>query len=247
MIGGQAISFWALYYEIPLPQTDTPALTQDIDFKGGSKQAKLLADSIGASMKAATMDDATASTAFLVWEPRQTASSAPRRLIIDFLSGVLGVRDKDVVNLAVTAQIEDLPPIKVLHPLPCMQSRFANLAMLAHKRDSNGIAQAALSIEIVRKFISKDAKSISDSAIARAMARTMDICTSPPGIFVFHEFGLDGTSAIDLTLLPKDHPYRLLEHPKLVAKLESKREIDTARRERRIHLPKSVRTKPSEN
>ena len=246
LIGGQSISFWALYYRIALPQTDTPALTQDLDFKGSSKQAKSLATSIRASIKTPTLDDATASTAFLVWEPPQPARSAPRRLIIDFLGSVLGVRDKDVVELAVTVQIEDMPPIRVMHPIPCMQSRFANLAILSAKRDSNGIAQARLSIEIVKKFISEDAVAIGHAVASRAMTRVMEACMTPSGIYVFHEFGIDGMEAIDLALLPADHPFVTLAYPRLLSKLGSKREIDTARRAGRIHEPKTIRSSKPE-
>ena len=40
LIGGQSISFWALYYQIPVPATETPALTQDLDFMGTRKRIK---------------------------------------------------------------------------------------------------------------------------------------------------------------------------------------------------------------
>ena len=246
LIGGQSISFWALYYGIAIPKTDTPALTQDLDFKGSSKQARSLATSIHASIKTPTLDDATASTAFIVWEPPQPGKSAPRRLIIDFLGSVLGVRDKDVVDLAVKVQIEDMPPIMVMHPLPCMQSRFANLAILSGKRDGNGIAQAKLSVEIVKKFISTDAAMLGHAAVSRAMTRVIEACTTPSGIYVFHEFNIDGMAAINLALLPDGHPFLTLAYPKLLSKLEAKREIDTARRAGRVHEPKAARNVKTE-
>ena len=241
LIGGQSIAFWALYYKIELPRTDTPALTQDIDFKGTSKQAKSLAASIKASIKTPTLDDATASTGFLVWEPAQAANAAPRRLMIDFLGSVLGVRDKDVVDLAVNVQIEDFPPIRVMHPLVCMESRFANLAMLSGKRDSNGIAQARIGVEIAKNFISTDAAAKGHAVVARAITRVVEACTSPSGIYVFNEFGIDGMDAVGLSLLPPDHPFVEKSYSKLLEKLVSKREIDSARREGRVHEPKATR------
>ena len=242
LIGGQAISFWGRYYDIAEPLTDSPALTQDLDFKGGKTQARSLANSIGASIKLAGFDDATPNTALLIWEPSRTAKTAPRRLMIDFLSGALGVPDKEINKLAVPVQIEDLPVIRVMHPLHCMQSRFANLAIISSKRDTNGIAQARMGVEIARRYVEKDAAMQSQSFVARAMSKIMEICTAPPAIFAFSEFGIDGIEAIDLSLLPLDHLFVLVEYPKLLKKLARKREIDAARRSGEIHLPNTQRS-----
>lgn len=241
LIGGQSISFWALYYQIPVPATETPALTQDLDFMGTRKQAKILAQSLGASLKTAGFDDATPNTALLIWEPPGQNKSAPRRLMIDFLNGVLGLRGADVTKMAVLVQIEDMAPIRVMHPLACMQSRFANLTLLSGKRDSNGLAQARLSIGIVDQFIRQDVARLGETAISRVITRVFDIASSPHGVYAYHEFGLDAMQAIDLRLLPAEHLFVVRELPKLKNKLESKREIDSARRRGVVHLPKDGR------
>jgi hypothetical protein len=241
LIGGQSISFWALYYQIPVPETETPALTQDLDFMGTKKQAKALAKNIGASLKTAGFDDATPNTALLIWEPPAQSKTSARRLMIDFLNGVLGVSDADVIKLAVLVQIEDMAPIKVMHPLACMQSRFANLTLLSGKRDRNGLAQAQLSIRIVDQFIRKDVAGLGGTAIARAVSRVFEIAYSPHGVYAYHEFGLDALQAISLDLLPVDHPFLAHELPKLQRKLDTKREIENARRRGVVHLPKHTR------
>jgi hypothetical protein len=219
LIGGQSIAFWAQYYRISIPQTESPALTQDLDFLGKAAAAKALGNAINAKVKIATFDDSTPNTGLLTWAPSQ---SSDRRLLIDFLRNVLGVLDKDVKNLAVTVAIEDLPAIKVLHPIICMQSRFANLATLSSKRDKNGIIQAKLSVEIAKQFIANDAMPLGNTVVSRAISRIMAICTAPSAIYVLHEFGIDGRDAIDLSLLPKDHPFVTIEYPKLLYKYEKK-------------------------
>lgn len=241
LIGGQSISFWALYYDIALPKTDTPALTQDLDFVGGKNQAKALAGTLRARIKVATLDDSTPSTALLTWVPPHQATQTPRKLLIDFLGGVLGVRDKDVVGLAVPVQIDGLPMFRVLHPIICMQSRFANLTLLPGKRDANGLIQAQISIEIVRRYVEKDAARIGHTAIARAFARVFEVAISPHGVFAFHQFGLDAIAGIDFSLLPESHPFLQLERQKLIAKVQKKREIDLARRQGTVHQPRDIR------
>ena len=75
----------------------------------------------------------------------------------------------------------------------------------------------------------------------------MEICAAPPAIFAFSEFGIDGTKAIDLSLLPIEHLFILVEYPKLLKKLERKREIDAARRSGEINLPKNQRNVHNKN
>jgi len=65
LVGGQAITAWILHYDIPIPKTETPALTQDVDFLGSAQEAELLAKEIGADIEIATMDDHTPNTAIL--------------------------------------------------------------------------------------------------------------------------------------------------------------------------------------
>lgn len=219
LIGGQSIAFWARYYEIAIPKTESPALTQDLDFVGKATAAVSLGNAINAKIKVATFDDFTPNTALLTWEP---SARTYRRLMIVFLSAVLGVLDKDVRDLAVTVEIDGLPPLKVLHPLICMQSRFANLATLSSKRDKNGIVQAKLSVEIARKFVAIDALKKGETVVARAISRIIKICTGPSAIYVLREFGIDGKDAIDLSLLPENHPFVTIEYPKLMRKYERK-------------------------
>ena len=51
LVGGQALIAWIKHYDIPIPNSETPALTQDVDFFGSQEEAKLLAKEIGATKK----------------------------------------------------------------------------------------------------------------------------------------------------------------------------------------------------
>lgn len=97
LVGGQALMAWVLHYNIPIPNTETPALTQDVDFLGSAKEARLLAKEIKATISIATMDDHTPNTAVLSFKSPKTK----KILIIDFLGQLMGLNEKEVKKLAV--------------------------------------------------------------------------------------------------------------------------------------------------
>jgi hypothetical protein len=50
LVGGQSLTFWVDYYKIPVPQSDTPYLTQDADVLATKKKLKA-PESISFSVK----------------------------------------------------------------------------------------------------------------------------------------------------------------------------------------------------
>lgn len=67
LVGGQALIAWIKHYDIPIPNSETPALTQDVGFLGSKEEADLLAKEIGAEIKIAGMDDHTPNIAILTF------------------------------------------------------------------------------------------------------------------------------------------------------------------------------------
>ena len=43
LVGGQSLTFWVDYFEIPVPKTDTPYLTQDADVLATKHDARIAA------------------------------------------------------------------------------------------------------------------------------------------------------------------------------------------------------------
>ncbi|MFV1985476.1 MAG: hypothetical protein ACC657_18150 [Thiohalomonadales bacterium] len=197
LVGGQALVAWIKHYDIPVPNSDTPALTQDIDFLGSDEQAKLLAKEIGAKINIAGMDDHTPNTAVLSFR----SSNTNKILIIDFLSYLIGLSEQEIRKLAVAIKFESLSSIDILHPILCLKSRIENLHKLKSKRNGNGITQARAAIEVVKKFlgeISKEEHGMRQTL--NAIKKLRLIALSDAGIFVYHEYDLDILTAIDLSL-----------------------------------------------
>ncbi len=149
LVGGQAISAWVYIYNIDLPEIKTPALTQDIDFIGNKQDAELLAVALNGSLALPSMDDHTPNIAVISY-----TGSGNKLLQIDFLADLLGIKDKDIQNLALEVETDDFS-VYLLHPLICLQSRLENLKRLTSKRTTNGITQAQVAIKIVNAFFDR--------------------------------------------------------------------------------------------
>lgn len=220
LVGGQAIIAWIKHYNITIPNSESPALTQDVDFFGSHKEAKLLANEIGAKISIAGIDDHTPNTAVLSFR----SSITNKILIIDFLAYLIGLNEHEIRDLAVEIKFESLNGIKVLHPILCLKSRIANIHKLESKRNGNGITQARMAIEIVRKFLEEISQGENGLRQAlNAVKMLKKIALSDAGIFVYHEYNLDILTAIELNLF---NGTKFVDQgwPKLCEKINKKRE-----------------------
>jgi hypothetical protein len=81
-----------------------------------------------------TIDDQTPNAAAIDF-----TGASGKKLHIDILTGVLGLKSDLVRKLAVSLEIDNNRPVPVLHPLLVLDSRCINLERLSGKRHSNGI------------------------------------------------------------------------------------------------------------
>lgn len=198
LVGGQSLTTWVEHYKIELPPFDGPYLTADADFLGSGKQAELIAESINGTARTPEMGDSTPNTATVVF-----VGARGDKILIDFLSGIIGVTDKDVKRLAIPVAINDWDPILVLHPLLVLESRCHNLKVLETKRDANGITQARVAYLVVTKYIEDCLTNTSRRKEAlRAARRIAALAKSPAGVFVWTTWGIDVMATIDPTVMP---------------------------------------------
>ena len=239
LVGGQSLVGWTLHYNIPVPPSDYPALTQDVDFVGARKEAEFLAKEIGGIARFATLDDHTPNTAVITWQP---PGAGKKKLLLDFLSGILGVEDADVRRLAVPIQFFGQHPVKILHPLLCLVSRLVNLHTLAIKRTKNGITQAKMAVEVagcyLRELLAKNTPEDEKQAI-KAVHRILDAAASQAGVYAFIEYGVDPLSAIDAKTLEAfvHHPmFAIKDWPKQLAWVQRERVKGKRQHEARLRL-----------
>jgi hypothetical protein len=67
--GGQAVNFWASYYERRVPERarEAPFTSQDIDFCGDQRAVRMCAERLGGKPRVATFDDATPNSGTVVF------------------------------------------------------------------------------------------------------------------------------------------------------------------------------------
>ena len=69
LVGGQAVNFWASYYERRVPELarEAPFTSKDIDFCGDQRAVRVCAERLGGTAHVATFDDATPNSGTVVF------------------------------------------------------------------------------------------------------------------------------------------------------------------------------------
>lgn len=233
IVGGQSLVGWALTLDIDLPKTATPYLTQDLDLFCTQADAQWLADQLGAELRAPTLDDATCQSGKLLFQP----GSDRGWLIIDFLQAIIGPSNEQVKAMAVPISYNGRQ-LHLLHPLLCLHSRLANLHALPEKRSGNGVAQAYVAIEIVKRYL----ESLPPSPLLlKSVRRLLQIAFSIEGIRCHKEWGIDPLAAINPKIFADNtRPLGKYRYQKLLRRVIYKREIASQGREG-VHQARDMR------
>lgn len=221
LVGGQALAFWALYYDVQPVGVLSAAVTTDVDFIGSKVVARALWESLGApwELATATLDDFGPQTA-------KVYATVPHEGVkqIDFLGAIVGITTADVVERAVEVELPEGATLRVLHPLDVLESRLRNLEALSSKRNPVGVAQAKLALQVVRKFIEMllvDAEK--PRTVFSAVNRVTKIALDSGLANVAFEYGLDVLSAVPLDQIHTPD-FHSRQWPRVLARLAVKRE-----------------------
>jgi hypothetical protein len=145
LIGGQALAFWAAYYETLAPVI---AVTKDVDLIGTKADVERLARGLDAR---AVFPRKGAMTLLV----GQVLKDLPggNYINIDVLSRVYGDLTTEVIaDRAVSAE-SPAGHFLVMHPLDVLQGRLENVYGLSSKQDEHGLAQLNVAIAVARKFL----------------------------------------------------------------------------------------------
>ena len=145
LVGGQALAFWAAYYDVPAPAI---AVTKDVDFVGTRADVERLARGLGGKATFRRQRDLT----LLAGQVEKDLPGGDY-INIDVLSRVYG--DVSTETLGKRAIVAESPvgKFRVMHPLDVLQGRLENVYGLVEKQDEHGIAQLQLAILMVRQFL----------------------------------------------------------------------------------------------
>ncbi|MGH8148730.1 MAG: hypothetical protein ACRETB_01955 [Steroidobacteraceae bacterium] len=195
LVGGQALSVWARYYQIAIPAALTAIVTRDADFIGSAEAALIVKG--GLSNKG--------------WKLEQVRAGAPSPVTaqltlqtengikeIDFLGSIVGLHTDDVRKRAVPLGLPGGSGVTVLHPLDVLASRLHNLAEIPEKRDDKGVAQAELAISIAGAFLRDTLAHRMERELFNQIERIRIIVTSDAIASVCRRHALDVLSCVPL-------------------------------------------------
>jgi len=200
LVGGQSLTAWVEYYKIKLPAFEGPYLTIDADFLGTKTEAEVIARELGSKAQIPNIDDQTPNAAAIDF-----TGASGKKLHIDILSGVLGLKSEVVRKLAVNLEIDGNLPVPVLHPLLVLESRCVNLERLSSKRHSNGITQARVACVVVGNYLA-DCLSLPDRhrEALNAAKRIAGLAQTSSGVFVWQKWGIYVMATVDAAKMPRE-------------------------------------------
>ena len=219
LVGGQALAFWADHLQVRLPGDLESGVTADADFIGDASLAKSLGKRLGWETWIPALDDATAHTGKVTHRLKDGSVKQ-----VDFLSGVVGLTTKDLARRAVTMEVPDIGPLRVLHPIDVLDSRIQNLHLLAAKRTPAGIAQAQLALNVARAFIQLEIAERGERAGLKLLERMADIANDISAVRVFLQFGIDPLESIPLESFRTTSSLHKVRWPQIVSRVAAQRE-----------------------
>ena len=151
LVGGQAVAFWAVFFELTTPPAELELFTsKDIDFEGAARSARKAGELLHGDVRIPTLDDHTPNTGVVVFK-----DSDGEVREADFISAPYGLDGRDVRDSAVKLNVSNADQSEVLvwvmHPERCMESRVYNVVGL---RQTGRIAMDQLrrSVVCAREF-----------------------------------------------------------------------------------------------
>jgi hypothetical protein len=157
LVGGQAVNFWASFYQgrVAALAREAPFTSKDIDFCGDQRSVRICAERLGGTPRIATFDDATPNIGTVVFVD---AAGVTRTL--DILSAPFGLDAPEVHGTAIPIELPHEAGASggvrfyVMHPVLCVESRVHNVMGLAGSYDTEqGRKQLRASILFVREFL----------------------------------------------------------------------------------------------
>ena len=222
LVGGQALETWGLAFNVLAPTGEKTPLTEDADWLGGRKDAIWLCERLGVDsteLMLAGDFDSSPSTA-LAYLRRPDG----RILMMDFLRAIVGPTNEEVRRLAVEVTVADQVKLHVLHPLLCLESRMANLAVIPAKRIGNGPMQAQWAVKIAEAYLNARANTDTVDQMATACRMIAEMAEYKHGRYCWTKHRINPLQAISATLIQQiGGGFAAEEWPRILRRVSEKR------------------------
>ena len=235
LVGGQAVNYWANYYQRRCPQLNQyiPYSSEDIDFFGGRLEAQIAHQALGGEINIAK-DFSPSPNSGVLLVPYQNSS-----LRIDFLASVYGLSDADIIKYAVPIVGIELmlgADFKVISPLLCLEGKLKSLMGLP-QQGRQDLKHLQMSILIAREFIAEIVQDGSVRLGLNLIERLARNSISDAGLQAWYQHGIDTIDAIPLNIIEETKDSKLrkfieVRYPQMVTEVQEKRKRYQALMER---------------
>lgn len=188
LVGGQSLAFWVSHYQIELPpQFCVGAISDDADFLGRREDIAAIArrvSGVPSYMSPRSMPALVGQVKIHI-----TRSGFVN---VDVLQRLVGPNNDRVRGNAMTVKVGRVEFL-VMHPIDVFLSRVENLAQLADKQNPQGVEQAKLAIEVIRRHIETVAQDpkIGQKHALKIIEYVVTVAKSGAGRKLAREFGID--------------------------------------------------------
>ncbi len=223
LVGGQSLTFWVDFFNIPVPKSNTPYLTQDADVLATKHDARIFATELHGTLNIPKPDNHTPNTAIVTYK-----TPDGRTLFVDFMGTLIGLTNEEIRKTAVEFEHPEYGFIHILHPTLVLKSRIVNLHRLQSKRDTNGIEQARLAVSVAKAFFENYislglAGANPDRYLVDRVKWLGKLALSDAGIYVFAQWGIDVMEAAPRNLIT-NKKFHAEHWPRLDSRIRAKRD-----------------------
>jgi hypothetical protein len=219
LIGGQALDLWCEKYldRDELLRSLAPFTSKDVDFRGDRDSVLRLAERLDGEALLPPLSDFDAVNAGIVTyrDPRGVERT------LNVLLNVYGLDTKEAIETALPIELPSGRMFRVLHPVLCMFSRFANLADL-RPESPVALRQARASVACCRLYIHDV---VEEGSIEDALALGEKIFefarSSRDADAIYGKHRIEPFSAVQpWPALPE--PFRTRRYPQMQKQIESR-------------------------
>lgn len=213
LVGGQALALWVNALDVPIPDVLSAGVTVDVDYLGSRADAqehwKILSIAAGkqalrAEVHFPSPGDTTPNSAKITIL-RGTNIEAE----IDYLCHLVGYVGRDEERLKGRAiVVEGLfapgTKLRVMHPFDCLRSRLHNLFSLPGKRNKLHVAQAQLSLGVLKAYLVRLTTAPDPRPeLLPLLEELIVLAASRAGVNAYNVFGVDVFACLPEDGLPE--------------------------------------------
>lgn len=210
IVGGQALAYWADYFEIELFVTDS-GITKDLDIFGDRTHLMQMGAALHTQAQVQNPRFISALVGTIEIPVSENLVSN-----IDVIHTIVGIERDDVRRHAIKVKVANYD-CNVMHPMHVLESRIKNVEKIPEKRNEQGINQVALAIKVAHQYIRQRALAGDEAIALKAIEKVVSFGKISAGKIVA-TYGLNLIDAIPFNSI-KSENFQKIRKPQIINEL----------------------------